>query len=68
MEEKASVERELKEESESLTQIGEINPCFHEERVSEKQKFNGGGENFGGKRVEGREWKFDLNRCVWIQG
>jgi hypothetical protein len=32
-----------------------IKPCFHEERTLEEQKFNGGGESFGGERVEGRE-------------
>jgi hypothetical protein len=40
-EEKALGERELKGESESLTQIGEINSCLNEERASEEQKFNG---------------------------
>jgi hypothetical protein len=55
MEEKVSRERESKGESESLTKIGEINPCLHKERASEEQKFNGGGESFGGERVEGRE-------------
>ena len=64
MEEKALGERELKGESESLTQIGDIKPCLHEERASEEHNFNGGGESFERKRVEGREWKFDSNRCV----
>ena len=36
MEEKALGGRELKGESESLTQIGEINPCLHEERALEE--------------------------------
>ena len=36
MEEKVLGERELKGESESLTQIGEINLCLHEERASEE--------------------------------